>query len=112
MLVSFRFKNCRSFYNEAELSMRATTDTSYKDLNTFCVNEKTMSKGDNEFIKSAIIFGGNASGKSTLVSQIGLAAITEGFKVAMFSGEISAPPLSGRNMLSSSRCISRRHTGG
>ena len=30
--------------------------------------------------------GGNASGKSTLVSQIGLAAITEGFKVAMFSG--------------------------
>ena len=35
--------------------------------------------------------GGNASGKSTLVSQIGLAAITEGFKVAMFSGEMTAP---------------------
>ena len=34
--------------------------------------------------------GGNASGKSTLVSQIGLAAITEGFKVAMFSGEMTA----------------------
>ena len=67
MLVSFRFKNCRSFYNEAELSMRATTDTSYKDLNTFCVNEKTMSKGDNEFIKSAIIFGGNASGKTNVL---------------------------------------------
>lgn len=34
--------------------------------------------------------GGNASGKSTLVSQLGLAAITEGFKVAMFSGEMIA----------------------
>ena len=34
--------------------------------------------------------GGNASGKSTLVSQLGLAAITEGFKVAMFSGEMLA----------------------
>ncbi|MBQ8160220.1 MAG: AAA family ATPase [Clostridia bacterium] len=34
--------------------------------------------------------GGNASGKSTLVSQIGLAAVTEGCKVAMFSGEMTA----------------------
>ena len=34
--------------------------------------------------------GGNASGKSTLVSQIGLAAVTEGHKVAMFSGEMTA----------------------
>ena len=34
--------------------------------------------------------GGNASGKSTLVSQIGLAAISEGHKVAVFSGEITA----------------------
>lgn len=34
--------------------------------------------------------GGNASGKSTLVSQIGLAAVTQGYKVAMFSGEMTA----------------------
>lgn len=34
--------------------------------------------------------GGNASGKSTLVNQIGLAAVTEGFKVAIFSGEMTA----------------------
>ncbi len=34
--------------------------------------------------------GGNASGKSTLVSQVGLAAVTEGYKVAMFSGEMTA----------------------
>lgn len=35
--------------------------------------------------------GGNASGKSTLVSQLGLAAIDDGYKVAMFSGEMTAP---------------------
>ncbi len=34
--------------------------------------------------------GGNASGKSTLVGQIGLAAISAGHKVAMFSGEMTA----------------------
>lgn len=32
--------------------------------------------------------GGNGSGKSTLVGQIGLAAVHQGFKVAMFSGEL------------------------
>ena len=34
--------------------------------------------------------GGNASGKSTLVSQLGLEAVHQGFKVAMFSGEMTA----------------------
>lgn len=34
--------------------------------------------------------GGNASGKSTLVSQIGLAAVSQGYKVALFSGEMTA----------------------
>lgn len=34
--------------------------------------------------------GSNASGKSTLVNQLGLAAITEGYKVAVFSGEMTA----------------------
>lgn len=67
MLISFRFKNCRSFYDEVELSMRAATDDSYRYLNTFDVNEKIMSKGDSELIKSAIIFGGNASGKSNVL---------------------------------------------
>ena len=67
MLISFRFKNCRSFYDEVELSMRAATDDSYQYLNTFDVNEKIMSKGDNELIKSAVIFGGNASGKSNVL---------------------------------------------
>lgn len=67
MLVNFRFKNCRSFYDEAELSMRATSDDSYRELNTYTVKESLMDKGDNELIKSALIFGGNASGKSNVL---------------------------------------------
>lgn len=67
MLVNFRFKNCRSFYDEAELSMRATTDDTYRELNTFEVKESLMEKGDNELIKAALIFGGNASGKSNVL---------------------------------------------
>ena len=34
--------------------------------------------------------GGNASGKSTLVSQLALSAVSDGFKVAIFSGEMPA----------------------
>ena len=67
MLINFRFKNCRSFYDEAELSMRSTADDSYSQLNTFTVDDTLMQKDDREFIKSAIIFGGNASGKSNVL---------------------------------------------
>ena len=67
MLVNFRFKNCRSFYDEAVLSMRAASDTTYRELNTFFVEDGIMVKNDRELIKSALIFGGNASGKSNLL---------------------------------------------
>lgn len=70
MLVNFRFKNNRSFYSETNLSMMATTDTELKDTNTFAVDEGLMLKGDNEFIKSAVIFGGNASGKSNILKAL------------------------------------------
>ncbi|MDE5798027.1 MAG: ATP-binding protein, partial [Treponemataceae bacterium] len=70
MLVNFRFKNVRSFYKETNLNMMATTDTELKDTNTFTINENLMSKGDNEFIKSAVIFGGNASGKSNILKAL------------------------------------------
>lgn len=70
MLVNFRFKNSRSFYRENNLNMMATTDTELKETNTFMVNENIMLKGDNEFIKSALIFGGNASGKSNILKAL------------------------------------------
>lgn len=70
MLVNFRFKNCRSFYKESVLSMEATTDTELREINTFSVNEKIMPKGENELLKSAIIFGGNASGKTNVLKAL------------------------------------------
>ena len=70
MLVNFRFKNNRSFYSETNLSMMATTDTELKGTNTFAVDESLMLKGDNEFVKSAVIFGGNASGKSNILKAL------------------------------------------
>lgn len=69
MLVNFRFKNNRSFYNENDLSMQATSDDEMRELNTFYVDEKLLSK-DNELLKSAVIFGSNASGKSNVIKAL------------------------------------------
>lgn len=52
---------------ETNLSMQATSDSTLGEINTFFVNEKVMGKGDNELLKSAVIFGGNASGKSNIM---------------------------------------------
>ena len=67
MVINFRFKNCRSFYEETDLSMRATTDTQRSETNTFFVNENTLTSNDRELLKSAVIFGANASGKSNIL---------------------------------------------
>ena len=48
MLVNFRFKNCRSFLDENTLSMEATSDNELREINTFSVDEKLMTKGENE----------------------------------------------------------------
>ena len=70
MLIGFRFKNCRSFYQENYLSMEATSDKELRGINTFTVDSKAVLEGENEFIKSAIIFGANASGKSNVIKAI------------------------------------------
>lgn len=67
MLVNFRFSNCRSFYDETVLSMQAATDTTRSEINTFFADESALPNDDNELIKSAVIFGGNASGKSNVI---------------------------------------------
>lgn len=69
MLVNFRFKNVRSFYSENEISLEATKDDTMREINTFSVNKKIMS-GDAELLKSAVIFGGNASGKSNVIKAL------------------------------------------
>ena len=67
MFINFRFENCRSFYEETNLSLQATADSTLREINTFTADEKVMDKGDNELLKSAVIFGGNASGKSNII---------------------------------------------
>ena len=70
MLIGFRFKNCRSFYKENRLSMEATSDKELKEINTFSIESKVMPQDEGEFLKSAVIFGGNASGKSNVLKAI------------------------------------------
>lgn len=70
MLVNFLFKNCRSFYQENIFSMQAVKDTELREINTFTVDSRLMPKDENEFIKSAVIFGGNASGKSNVLKAL------------------------------------------
>ena len=70
MLVNFRFKNFRSFYEDTTMSLEATKDETMREINTFFVDEKLMPKGDAELLKSAVIFGGNASGKSNVIKAL------------------------------------------
>ena len=72
MLVKFSVKNFRSFKDKSTLSMNASTrsdDNEYKELNTFDVNENLLPK-ENTLIKSATIYGPNASGKSNVLKAI------------------------------------------
>lgn len=82
MLVNFRFKNVRSFYEEANFSMEATSDTMLKDLNTFELKEKLMPKDENRLLKSAIIFGANASGKSNIIKALAYMSNVIGLSVS------------------------------
>lgn len=71
MLVNFRFKNVKSFYEENQLSLQATSDNELSEINTFKVDENLFNKTENnELLKSAIIYGGNASGKSNVLKAI------------------------------------------
>ena len=71
MLVNFRFKNFKSFYNENNLSLQATKDNELEEINTFNVNKTLFNKTEQpELLKSAIIFGSNASGKSNVIKGI------------------------------------------
>ena len=70
MLINFRFKNCRSFYDETNLNLTSTKDSELREINTFSVNDNLMTKGENELLKSAVIFGSNASGKSNVIKAL------------------------------------------
>ena len=55
MLVQFRFKNCRSFYEETVLSMQAVKDGELQEINTFPVNARLMPKDDSERQEAGMI---------------------------------------------------------
>lgn len=69
-LVNFKVKNFRSFYEETIFSMQSTSIREFSELNTFFGNEKLFPKNENELLKTAIIFGANASGKTNLVKAL------------------------------------------
>ena len=71
MLINFRFKNFKSFYGENQLSLQSVKDDELQEINTFFVDESLFNKDEpNELLKSAIIFGANASGKSNVIKGL------------------------------------------
>ena len=65
MLVEFRVKNFRSFKEEQVLSLVATKDNSLEN------NKISTSRKDiPSLLRSAVIYGANASGKSNLLKAM------------------------------------------
>jgi len=63
MLVNFRVENFKSFKDMTEFSMEATKLKNLRDSNTFDVNNVSL-------LKSAVVYGANASGKSNLLKAM------------------------------------------
>jgi AAA15 family ATPase/GTPase len=65
MLIGFSVKNYKSFFDETQLSMVATTDREHIDFNVFTDNAVSL-------LKNLLIFGVNASGKSNFFDALAL----------------------------------------
>jgi len=63
MFLGFKCKNFTSYYDEAQISMLASSKDEYRELNTF-------NTGFGELLKSTLIYGANGSGKSNLISAV------------------------------------------
>ena len=66
MLVEFRVKNFRSLRDEQVLSLVASTDKSLLDTHALDTGLKTAP----HLLKSAVVYGANASGKSNLIKAL------------------------------------------
>jgi len=64
MLVSFKIKNFKSYKDLKKFSMETTKLKNLQDTNTFAINDNIS------LLKSAVIYGANASGKSSLLSAM------------------------------------------
>lgn len=63
MLVNFKVENFKSFKDFTEFSMEATKLKNLSESNTFDINNISL-------LKSAVIYGANASGKSSLLDAM------------------------------------------
>lgn len=70
MLVNFTFKNVRSFYGETMFSMEASKDSSFRDFNVFTPTDNRQTNNKCDLLKSALIFGPNASGKTNFMKAL------------------------------------------
>ena len=66
MLIQFRFKNFRSFQDEQVLSLVASSDKTLLEKNTI----GALALGKQRLVRSAVVYGANASGKSSLVAAL------------------------------------------
>ena len=66
MLVEFRVKNFRSLRDEQVLSLVASTDKTLLDTHAL----DTGLKAAPHLLKSAVVYGANASGKSNLINAL------------------------------------------
>ncbi|MBC8723009.1 ATP-binding protein [Paraburkholderia sp. 31.1] len=83
MLVEFRVRNFRSIRDDLCLSMAASTDQEKRDANT--VPSGTASAPD--LLRSAAIYGPNASGKSALVGAMQYAQSFVATSAALMPGQ-------------------------
>ncbi len=68
MLLEFRFENYRSFRDETTLSLVASKDRTLLDTNTAAVSDQGLPRA----LRSAVIYGANASGKSNVIRALQL----------------------------------------
>lgn len=68
MLIEFRVRNFRSFGQESALSMVASSDTQLIDTNTVETRIPSVPRA----VRSAVVYGANASGKSNLLRAMHL----------------------------------------
>ena len=66
MLVEFRVKNFRSLRDEQVLSLVASKDRTLQDTHTLATDLKAAPT----LLRSAVIYGANASGKSNLLNNL------------------------------------------
>lgn len=74
MIISYSFKNFRSFKKETTLNLKASAQTTF--------NENLIRKKGIRILPSAVIYGANASGKSSIITSLNV------FRSIVISGSL------------------------